>query len=107
LAEQLPAPAQPPRHRNPAYRAAPAASLTDEQRFKIGNPDVIRPSIAADRCVVTAMIIGTIDQEAANASGAHFCEGDFLRAGEGGHAPLKRGEVVTANKKTAGRRSLC
>jgi hypothetical protein len=54
--------------------------------------DVIRPAVAAHGCVVTASIIATVDQEAANASGAHLCEGDLLvRAGEGRHAPLKRG----------------
>jgi hypothetical protein len=36
-----------------------------------------------------APVIGAIDQETANASGAHLGEGDFLRAV--GHAPLKRG----------------
>ena len=59
-------------------RAAPAASLAGESRLQIGQPDIIGPSIAADRCVVAAMIIGTVDQETANASGAHFCEGDLL-----------------------------
>jgi hypothetical protein len=34
--------------------------------------------------------IRAIDQEAANASGAHFSTGDLL-AGEHGHAPFKRG----------------
>jgi hypothetical protein len=88
----------------PHIGTAPAASLADETRLEIGQSDVIGPSIAADRCVVAAAIIGTVDQEAANASGAHFSEGDLL-AGQGGHALLKRGEVVTANKKTARRRS--
>jgi hypothetical protein len=34
------------------------------------------------------MIIGTVDQETANAGGAHFCEGDFLLAVK--HELLKR-----------------
>jgi hypothetical protein len=75
--------------------AAPATSLTGKPQLEIGQTDVIRPPIAADRCVVAAAIIGTIDQETANASSAHFCEGDLL-AGEGGHAPLKRGPIVRA-----------
>jgi len=33
---------------------------------------------------MAAAIIGTVDQEAANASGAHLGEGDFL-AEDGGH----------------------
>jgi hypothetical protein len=68
----------------PDISAAPAASLADETRLDIGKTDVIRPSIAVDRRHVTTAIIGAIDQETANASGAHFCEGDFLRAGESG-----------------------
>jgi len=39
---------------------------------------------------MAALVIRAIDQETANASGAHLCEGDFLLAGELGHAPLKR-----------------
>jgi hypothetical protein len=81
----------------PDIGAAPAASLTGKPRLNIGQPDVIRPSIAADRCVVAAMIIGTVDQETANASGAHFSEGDFLLPwGGGGHAlalSLRAGRV--------------
>lgn len=64
-------------------------------RLEIGQPDIIGPSIAAHRCVVAAMIIGAVDQEAANASGAHFGEGDFL-AGKSGHALLKRGRAARA-----------
>ena len=47
-------------------RAAPAASLAGKSRLKIRKPDVIRPSIAADRGPMRAMIIGAVDQEAAN-----------------------------------------
>jgi hypothetical protein len=39
------------------------------------------------------MIIGTVDQEAATAGGAHFPEGSLL-AGEFGHAPSKRARRV-------------
>jgi hypothetical protein len=39
---------------------------------------------------MAALVIRAIDQKAANASGAHLCEGDFLLADEGGHVPLKR-----------------
>jgi hypothetical protein len=74
----------------PHVGTAPAARLTGEPRLEIGQPNVIRPSIGVGRCVVAAMVIGAIDQETANASGAHFAEGDLLWAGEGVHAPLKR-----------------
>jgi hypothetical protein len=69
----------------PHVGAASATSFADETRLEIGKADVIRPSIAADRCVVAAAKIGAIDQETANASGAHFPEADFVRAGDGGH----------------------
>jgi hypothetical protein len=38
----------------PHVGAAPAASFADEARFQIGQADIIRQSIAADRCVVAA-----------------------------------------------------
>jgi hypothetical protein len=46
---------------------------------------------------MTALVIRAIDQETAHASFAHLSESDFLRAGEGGHAPLKRGPNRQAN----------
>jgi hypothetical protein len=81
----------------PHVRAASATSLAGKPRLEIGKPDIIGPSIAADRCRVAATIIGAIDQETAHASGAHLCEGDFLRAGKIGHALLKRGGGQQAN----------
>jgi hypothetical protein len=38
--------------------AAPAASLAGKPQFEIGEPNVIRPSIAADRDVMAAPVIG-------------------------------------------------
>jgi hypothetical protein len=64
-----------------------AACLAGEPRFNIGKPNVIRPSIGADRYRATALVIRTIDQDTANAAFAHLSEGDFLLAGEGGHGP--------------------
>jgi hypothetical protein len=61
----------------PDIGAPPAASLTGKSR-PIGQPYIIGPSIAADRRVMAAPEIGTVDQETANASGAHFSEGDLL-----------------------------
>jgi hypothetical protein len=58
--------------------ASPAAGLAGEPALDIGQPDVIRPSVAADRDRVAAPIIGPTDQEIANAGGAHFGEGDLL-----------------------------
>jgi hypothetical protein len=45
--------------------AAIAASLTDEARLDIGQPDIIRPRIAADDDRVAAAVVGAIDQDAA------------------------------------------
>jgi hypothetical protein len=61
----------------------PAATLAGEPGFDVREPDIIAPSVAADRRPMAALIIGAIDQETANAAGTHFSEGDFL-AGEGG-----------------------
>jgi hypothetical protein len=69
--------------------ASLAANLAGEQRLYVEQPNAIRPSVAADRCRMAALVIRAIDQETANASGPHFSEGDL--SGWGGHAPLKRG----------------
>jgi hypothetical protein len=74
----------------PDIRAAPAASFADETRLDIGQPYIIGPSVAADRCVVAATEIRAVNQQAADTGGAHFSEGDFL-AGKIGDAPLKPG----------------
>ena len=66
--------------------APQAASLADEQELQVGQPNVIRPSVAADRCPMAALVIRAIDQETANAGTAHLSEGDLL-AGELGHGP--------------------
>ena len=65
----------------------PAASLAGESRLDIGQPNAIRPPVARDRRPVAATKIGTVDQQAANASGAHLGEGDLLAA-RLGHGPM-------------------
>src|SRR5258706_10992117 len=89
----------------PDISASPAARLADELRLQIGQPDVIGPSVAADRRPMAAVIVGAIDQQAANAGGSHLSEANFLlarfygaAAGEGGHAPLKLGLQLSANR---------
>jgi hypothetical protein len=74
----------------PDVGASLAAGLADEARLQIGEPDVIRPWVCADRYRVAVAIICAIDQETVHARGAHFAEGNFLRAG---HAPLKRRRI--------------
>jgi hypothetical protein len=71
-----------------------------------GQPDIIRPSVAADRDRVAAPMIGAIDQETANATGSHFSEGDLLGTGEGGHAlfkPDRSGETIANGGMTSTR----
>jgi hypothetical protein len=48
--------------------------------LQIRQPDVNRPSVAADRDPVAAAIVRAIDQETAHAGGAHLSNGDLLRA---------------------------
>ena len=78
--------------------ASLAAKLARKLRLYIGQPDVIRPSIAADRGRMPGAVIGAIDQQTAHPRGAHLGEGDLLRAGEFGHTPLKRGPRGLANR---------
>jgi hypothetical protein len=59
----------------------PSASLASEARLDIGQPDIIRPAVAADCRRMAAPVVRAIDQETANARGAHFSEGDLLLAG--------------------------
>jgi hypothetical protein len=56
-----------------------AAHLADEQRFDIGQPDLIGPRVGADG-PMGAFIIRAIDQQPANAGCAHCAERDFLFA---------------------------
>jgi hypothetical protein len=58
--------------------SAPAASFTDEMRLKIRQPNIVGPSITADRDVMAAPVVGAIDQKPAHTGGAEFGEGDFL-----------------------------
>ena len=62
----------------PDVCSALAAFLADEPVFDVGEPDIVRPLIGADRDVVAALVIAAIDQNAANAGFAHLAEGDFL-----------------------------
>jgi len=66
----------------------PTAGLTGELRLQLGQADIVRPLIGGDRGPVRAAIVGAIDQQAANAGGSHFGEGDLL-AGQGdGHVSI-------------------
>ena len=64
----------------PDVGAALAAGLADEPTFNIGEPDIVRPSVATDRDGVAASAIRAINQDTANAGFAHLAKGDLLRA---------------------------
>jgi hypothetical protein len=63
-------------------------SLAGKARLYVGQPNIVRPLFAADRFPMAALVIRAIDQESANARGAHFSEGDLLVWGR--HAASKR-----------------
>jgi hypothetical protein len=50
----------------------------------------VRALIGIDSYLMAAAIVRATDQEAANASGAHLCEGDLQLARGLGHAPSFR-----------------
>ena len=65
-----------------------AANLAGKSRLDIRQPHVIWPSVAADRGPMAALVIRAINQQPANAGGAHLRESDLL-AGKGGHALIE------------------
>jgi hypothetical protein len=58
----------------PHIRATVATSCADEPRLNVGQPDIIRPVVAADGDRMTA-IVRAIDQQTVRALGAHVGEG--------------------------------
>ena len=72
----------------PCIGALTAASLTGEARFYVRQPCVIRPTVAADRGPMAAPEVAAVDQQPANARGAHFSEGNLL-AGRFGHGAIE------------------
>src|SRR6202022_4441405 len=75
-----------------------AARLAGKPGLDFGQPDVIRPPVAADGDPVAALVIRAINQQTANARSAHLSEGDLLLAGAFGHAPLKRAMTWRASR---------
>jgi hypothetical protein len=55
-----------------------AAGPADKPRLNIGQPNVIRPKIAADGDRVAAAVVDAIDKQPANAAFGHLGKGDFL-----------------------------
>jgi hypothetical protein len=84
--------------------AATAASLTGKPRLQIGQPDVIRPPVAADRRPMRAVIVRAVDQQAANARGAHFGQSYFLRAA---HPKFASSQSLTHDKDDAADDKRC
>jgi hypothetical protein len=79
--------------------ASLAAGLAGEPGLDVREPDVIGPTVPADRNPVAAMVVRAIDQETANARGTHFSEGDLL-AGESGHVAIKAQAEATSKSST-------
>src|SRR5205814_2776470 len=83
-----------------------AASLAHEQRFQIGQSDIVWPAVSDDPSPMAAMIIRAIDQQVANTHFAHFTYRDFLRTVHRSHSlPLSSstqphvfGRLVSSNK---------
>jgi hypothetical protein len=67
--------------------ASLAATPADELLLDVGQPNVIRPSVAAHRGPMAAMVVSAIDQKTANTGGAHLSKRDLL-AGGFGHGPM-------------------
>src|SRR5262245_9169248 len=55
-----------------------AADVAHKTRLKIGQANVVGPAVRTDSLRVAPMIVGAIDQDAANALFAQFGEGDLL-----------------------------
>jgi hypothetical protein len=64
----------------PDVSSALAAFFADEPIFDVGEPDIVRPLVGADRDGVAALVIRAINQDTANAGFSHLAEGDLLRA---------------------------
>jgi hypothetical protein len=61
-------------HRNPALRLRTpfAARRASKPWLKVGQANIIRPSTAADRDVMAAMVVGAIDQQPAHTQACAF-----------------------------------
>ena len=77
----------------PDVGAPGAASPTNKSRFKVGQPNVIRPFFPTDYRRMAAFVIGAVDEQTTNARYSHFSKGDFIlatfcgaAAGECGHS---------------------
>ena len=62
----------------PDLRGLFAAARTGEERFDIGEPDIIGPAVGIGLDVMAASVIAAIDIDVADAGCAHLAEGDFL-----------------------------
>jgi hypothetical protein len=63
--------------------AAPPAFLADKPRLDVGQPQIVGPAVGAEGYGMAAMVVGAVDQDAANDHIAHLAEGDLLRSPEG------------------------
>jgi hypothetical protein len=68
----------------PDFRTTVTTDAADEAGLYIGQADIIRPLIGAQRCRVGAAVIAAIDEHIADAGFAHLAEGGLLRGGRHG-----------------------
>jgi hypothetical protein len=91
-----------------SIEAALMSQEANKPGLEIGQPDVIRPPIGADRDRTAAPEIGAIDQDAADTGLAHFTESDLVavafhraikaRSGGSGNTPWQIGNSRCSNK---------
>ena len=62
----------------PHARATLAAGSAHKPRFDIGQSDIIRPVVAADRDRVATSVVGAIDDQPAHTALAHLGERDLF-----------------------------
>jgi hypothetical protein len=72
----------------PDFRTTVTTDAADEAGLYIGQADIIRPLIGAQRCRVGAAGIAALDEHIADAGFAHLAEGGLLRGGRHGQRRL-------------------
>jgi hypothetical protein len=70
--------------------------FANEQRFKVGKPDVIGPAVRTQPDRVRAFVMRAVDKQA-TARGAHFAEG-YLEGGPSGHQRAIMAVSATARR---------
>jgi len=72
------------RHRTSNPPQVPAAGAGEPQ-LHVGHLHLVGPSICTDGDRLASAVVRAVHEQPARTALAHLGEGDFLRAGEGGH----------------------